>query len=243
MQWSTVEPNLLASASQDGFVKLWRMPASLSALPELAPIASISVSSSASANINARALSLSCHPLNHEQLAVASTEAAEHSASVWNVDTGAMQTRLTGHTDSIMSVRWSAGGNLLATCAKDRMVHIYEPRAATSPVAVCSTSMSCFVSLSLDSFLSQKVTAHDSALPSRLIWLPPLAGASDSAHFISIGYSRQRALHVSIWDIRSLEQVWPSLTSQTFTSSSYLMFSILFSGFAAFAHSRRADHW
>ncbi len=116
---------------------------------------------------------------------------------MWDVERSQAVARLTGHTDSILSVRWSALGRTLLSCSKDRFVHAYDPRAAPhAPIA--------------------RVCAHDSTLPSRVQWLNDASAGSDSHLFVTAGYNKARALCVALWDMRALS----SSSSASSSSSS-----------------------
>lgn len=67
-------------------------------------------------------------PAGYSRLA---TGSADHTARIWDADTGTPKYTLTGHSGAVMAVSWSADGLRLATGARDRDVLVWDPEKGT----------------------------------------------------------------------------------------------------------------
>ncbi|KAK1770442.1 YVTN repeat-like/Quino protein amine dehydrogenase [Phialemonium atrogriseum] len=59
------------------------------------------------------------------------TGSGDHTARIWDADTGTPKFTLKGHTGWVLDVRWSPDGELLATCSMDKTLRIWDPETGT----------------------------------------------------------------------------------------------------------------
>ncbi|XP_025131120.3 coronin-7 isoform X1 [Bubalus bubalis] len=126
LDFSPFDDFLLATASADRTVKLWRLPASGQALPSgpgllLGPE-------------DAQVEVLQFHPTADGVL----LSAAGRAAKVWDATKQQPLTELATHGDLVQGAAWSRDGALLGTTCKDKQLRIFDPRA--KPEAAQSTS-------------------------------------------------------------------------------------------------------
>jgi WD40 repeat protein len=112
--------NLIATASQDGTVKLWNVPdGGLTSNLEV-PFATLSGHSK-------RVMYVDWHPLAANVLVSATAD----EVNLWDVEAGKVAIELPKvHKGQVTSVTWSYDGALAATAAKDKSLRIFDPRGA-----------------------------------------------------------------------------------------------------------------
>ncbi|KAF4015547.1 hypothetical protein G4228_007150 [Cervus hanglu yarkandensis] len=125
LDFSPFDDFLLATASADRTVKLWRLPASGQALPSgpgllLGPE-------------DAQVEVLQFHPTADGVL----LSAAGRAVKVWDATKQQPLTELATHGDLVQGAAWSRDGALLGTTCKDKQLRIFDPRA--KPEAAQST--------------------------------------------------------------------------------------------------------
>ncbi|XP_070635661.1 coronin-7 isoform X5 [Bos indicus] len=125
LDFSPFDDFLLATASADRTVKLWRLPLSGQALPSgpgllLGPE-------------DAQVEVLQFHPTADGVL----LSAAGRAVKVWDATKQQPLTELATHGDLVQGAAWSRDGALLGTTCKDKQLRIFDPRA--KPEAAQST--------------------------------------------------------------------------------------------------------
>ncbi|PAA50160.1 hypothetical protein BOX15_Mlig029098g2, partial [Macrostomum lignano] len=111
LAWNPFDDRVLATASEDGYVKLWRVadPSEVSPAAEL--------------EHNRRLLYTAWHPAAADVLLTASYDC---EVAVW-ADCRLCST--IGHPDHVNSIAWSPDGRLLASTCKDRLARVMDPRS------------------------------------------------------------------------------------------------------------------
>jgi hypothetical protein len=119
IEFSPFNDNIVASCSDDGYAKLWKIPEG--GLTEA---------------MNTLCQSLSGHKrkvgtVNWNPVAnnVLATSSADYTIRLWNVESGQTIFDIPGHTDIIQSATWNYTGEILATASKDKNVRVVDPRA------------------------------------------------------------------------------------------------------------------
>lgn len=143
---------LLATAAQDGMVRLWdvqsgrlirrmaghaRAVSSVRFSPDGRFLVSAGVDGSARVRVtdSGNAPVLIAHPaaLHSAQYspdgARIITAAADKVASIWDAKTGQLLATLRGHRDEVMAATYSPNGRLIATAGKDRLVLLFDGRS------------------------------------------------------------------------------------------------------------------
>jgi ribosome assembly protein 4 len=70
--------------------------------------------------------SLACEPYHADPRCVRIASASkDHTVRVWNIATGRCETVISGHADSVETVKWGGNG-LLYTCSRDRTIMVWE---------------------------------------------------------------------------------------------------------------------
>ena len=117
LRFSPFDDGLLATGSQDAFIKLWRIPESGSPMPT-APLLTLP-------RQGRRVETVDFHPLAESVLATSSAE----NVTVWNLQTGKELFAFHEHGDQVQSVSWNYNtGRLIATQCKDRHLRFLDPR-------------------------------------------------------------------------------------------------------------------
>jgi len=118
IEFSPFHDNIIASASEDGYAKIWKIPDG--GLKE---------------NLTTPAQQLSGHKrkvgtVNWNTVAnnVLATSSTDFTVKVWDVEKGESKAEVTGHSDIIQSVAWDIHGQQLATASKDKKVRVLDPR-------------------------------------------------------------------------------------------------------------------
>ncbi|XP_072798691.1 coronin-7 isoform X2 [Vicugna pacos] len=117
VDFSPFDDFLLATASADRTVKLWRLPAPGQALP-LGPGLLLGPE-------DAQVEVLQFHPTADGVL----VSAAGRAVKVWDAAKQQPFTELVTHGDLVQGAVWSRDGALLATTCKDKQLRIFDPRA------------------------------------------------------------------------------------------------------------------
>jgi coronin-1B/1C/6 len=119
IEFNPFNDNIVASVSDDGYAKVWRIPDS--GLKE---------------NMTTPVQSLSGHKrkvgtLNHNPVAnnVLATTSTDFTVKIWDIEAGQSFLDVTGHSDLIQSSTWNYNGELYATASKDKKIRVIDPRS------------------------------------------------------------------------------------------------------------------
>ncbi|XP_074650936.1 coronin-7-like [Tubulanus polymorphus] len=115
--FSPFDDNLLATASQDGGVKIWQIP---DEIDENVYNAIVTFP-----NQERRVENVLWHPTASDILA---TSCYQH-LKIYDVNAQEPKYAISGHEDQIQSISWKGDGSLIATTARDKMVRVFDPRA------------------------------------------------------------------------------------------------------------------
>jgi len=116
---------LLATASEDGYVRL-------SSFPEEGLTENIEKSVASLEGHTKKVHILRFHPTANNVLASA---AHDNVIKLWNVESQASGIDFEEHQDIILSIDWNVDGSLLASTSKDKKVRIFDPRDKKSVIS------------------------------------------------------------------------------------------------------------
>jgi len=121
LDFNPFNDRLVASASEDGYVKIWQIPAEglTKNMDEAVQTLSGHKRKVGTVNFN---------PTANNVLATTSTD---FSVKVWDIEKGEARNTIDGHGDIINSVAWNYDGSLLATTSKDKKIRIVDPRSGS----------------------------------------------------------------------------------------------------------------
>ncbi|CAD7925417.1 unnamed protein product [Amoebophrya sp. A25] len=123
-EFSPFDENLIASASEDCFFRLFRIPQG--GLKE-------NLKESVCEIQHPKKVSL----LNHNPVAasIVATGAYDHVVRILNVETQDSIAEVQ-FSDLLQHIRWNAEGSLLTVCCKDKFIHVVDPRVKKGVVAL-----------------------------------------------------------------------------------------------------------
>jgi WD40 repeat protein len=111
--------NLLASASEDTYVKIWALPDGGLKEPLTTPAQTLS----------GHRRKVGTTDFNPVAANVLATSSADLEVKVWDIEKGAAICTVGGHTDIIQTAAWSYDGSQVVTASKDKKVRLLDPRA------------------------------------------------------------------------------------------------------------------
>jgi len=126
IEFNPFNDSIIGSTSEDGYCKIWRVPAGGLTSTMNAPVQSLS-------GHKRKVGTLNWNPVANNILA---TTSADFTVKFWDVETGQVKNDVTGHADIIQSLAWDYTGGHVATASKDKKVRILDPRK-NSIVAEC----------------------------------------------------------------------------------------------------------
>jgi len=133
--------NLIATASQDGSVKLWDIPEGGLRGDLSHPVANL-------VGHSKRLMYVDWHPLASNVLVSATTD----EVKLWDVEAGQVNVEFPKvHKGQVTSVTWSYDGALAATAAKDKALRVFDPRGGA--------------------VVAEQAVAHAGAKGWRAVWL------------------------------------------------------------------------
>jgi len=119
IEFSPFNANIVASVSDDGYCKLWKIPEGGLTESMNTPVQSLSGHKRKVGTVN-------FNPIANNVLA---TSSADYTIRIWNVESGQTINDIPGHTDIIQAASWNYTGEILATASKDKNVRVVDPRA------------------------------------------------------------------------------------------------------------------
>jgi len=119
IEFSPFNDNVVASCSDDGYAKLWKIPEGGLTEAMNTPVQSLSGHKRKVGTVN-------WNPVANNVLA---TSSADYTIRIWNVESGQTINDIPGHTDIIQSATWNYTGEIFATASKDKNVRVVDPRA------------------------------------------------------------------------------------------------------------------
>ncbi|KAF2650109.1 coronin-6 [Lophiostoma macrostomum CBS 122681] len=143
--WSPFNDSLIASASDDGKVFVWKVPEGFSLYSDGDEPADVSPSVRLSGHMR-KVGHVLFNPAAENILASAS---GDYTVKLWDVEGGAAKLNLR-HNDIVQSLSWSADGSLLVTTSRDKKLRVWDVRQEKP---------------------AQEVAGHPGAKNSRAVWM------------------------------------------------------------------------
>jgi len=119
LDFNPFNEHLIASASEDGYAKIWAIPEGGLTGNLNDPVQSLS-------GHKRKVGSVSFSPVANNVLATSSTD---FSVKIWDIEKGEAKLDVGGHSDIIQSLSWNHNGTLIATASKDRKIRSIDPRS------------------------------------------------------------------------------------------------------------------
>jgi len=119
IEFSPFHDDIVASCSEDGYCKLWKIPEGGLTEPMNNAVQSLS-------GHRRKVGTLNFNPIANNIIATTSTD---YSVKIWDVEKGNAIFDIPGHTDIIQSSSWDYTGQLYSTASKDKKVRVLDPRA------------------------------------------------------------------------------------------------------------------
>jgi coronin-1B/1C/6 len=117
--WCTHDDNLVASSSEDGTIKIWKIPDHGLEANLTEPFRDLCAHQRKVTTIN-------WHPTAYLVLLSAS---ADNKIIIWDVDKSSILNEITSHTDSIFSAVWNLNGSEILTTCKDKQIRVFDARS------------------------------------------------------------------------------------------------------------------
>uniref|UniRef100_A0A7S1VA20 Coronin n=1 Tax=Sexangularia sp. CB-2014 TaxID=1486929 RepID=A0A7S1VA20_9EUKA len=122
LAWNPFNESLLATASEDGYSKIWK-------------IADEGLTESLTADDAVQSLkghrrkvgTVAWHPTANNVLA---TSSQDYTVKLWDIEKGEAKVTLDGPKDLIHATQWNRDGSLLAITGKDKQIRFGDPRTA-----------------------------------------------------------------------------------------------------------------
>eukprot|EP01114_Cavostelium_apophysatum_P010861 TRINITY_DN24_c0_g1_i1.p1 TRINITY_DN24_c0_g1~~TRINITY_DN24_c0_g1_i1.p1 ORF type:complete len:451 (-),score=132.88 TRINITY_DN24_c0_g1_i1:101-1453(-) len=141
IDWNPFNDSMIASASEDCYVKIWGIPEGGLKENMSDPLQTLS-------GHKRKVGTVQFNPVANNVLA---TSSADYSVKVWDIEKGtAMNSIDAQHSDIINSSDWNTNGSLIVTTSKDKKIRVIDPRANS---------------------VVQEAVAHEGVKGGRSIWL------------------------------------------------------------------------
>jgi len=121
IEFNPFNDNIIASASEDGTIKLW-------SIPEAGLTDTIREPAQTLTGHKRKVGTVNWNPTASNVLATSSTD---YSVKVWDVEKGKPKCSVDGHGNIIQGAAWNYDGSLIATACKDKKLRIIDPRQQT----------------------------------------------------------------------------------------------------------------
>ncbi|KAF3906496.1 Coronin [Dactylellina cionopaga] len=171
--WNPFHDDIIASASDDGKIFIWKVPADFTLYVDEEELSAKEVKPSARLSGHQKKVG---HVLFHPSAEnVLATSSGDFTAKIWDIETG--QPKLTlRHPEIVQSMTYSADGAILATTNRDKKLRLWDLRQQ-APV--------------------HEGPGHAGAKNSRAVWL------GDADRIATAGFSKMSDRQLGLWDIRS----------------------------------------
>ena len=174
--WNPFHDDLLASASDDGKIALWKVPQDFSVRPNVKSDEVEDVSPVSKLSGHPRKVGhVLFNPTAENVLASAS---GDYTVKLWDLENSSARLTL-NHGDVIQSLSWSANGALLVTTCRDKKIRVWDTRTEKHVV---------------------ETPGHSGAKNSRVVWM----GEHD--RFATTGFSKMSDRQLGLWDIRAARE-------------------------------------
>jgi coronin-1B/1C/6 len=118
IEFNPFNESLIASASEDGYAKIWSIPENGLTENLVTPAQTLGGHKRKVGTVN-------FNPVANNILATSSTD---FSVKVWDIEQGQSIIDFSGHGDIIQSVAWNYNGSLLGSSSKDKKIRVFDPR-------------------------------------------------------------------------------------------------------------------
>jgi len=119
VDFSPFNEHLVASASEDSYVKIWQIPEGGLKSNMTDPVQSLQ-------GHRRKVGTTDFNPIASNILA---TSSSDLEVKLWDIEKGVASLTVTGHADLIQGLAWNHNGNEFATASKDKKIRIVDPRA------------------------------------------------------------------------------------------------------------------
>ncbi|KAF2248277.1 DUF1900-domain-containing protein [Trematosphaeria pertusa] len=143
--WSPFNDSLIASASDDGKVFIWKVPEGFTLYTDAEEPADVSPVAKLSGHMR-RVGHVLFNPAADHVLASAS---GDYTVKLWDVEAGTPKLTL-AHKDIVQSLSWNAEGSMLVTTSRDKKLRLWDVRQERP---------------------AQEVAGHPGAKNSRAVWM------------------------------------------------------------------------
>ena len=200
---SIIEQDLLATASEDAKVRLWRIPETGLSEDISTPIAILS-------GHNNRVHHVQFHPFISDVLLSTSIEqlgmgGQQPTVRLWDIAQSKEMRLLDGFTDAVQGCAWAMdGSSTLATSCKDRQIRLFDSRQAK---------------------LINSTLGHEGARTCKLFFV-------GDQHLVSVGFGKGSMREMNMYDLKRFDQpmathainVSPSILTPHYDESSSVVF-------------------
>ncbi|KAH7408815.1 hypothetical protein DE146DRAFT_647250 [Phaeosphaeria sp. MPI-PUGE-AT-0046c] len=143
--WSPFNDSLIASASDDGKVFIWKVPENFTLHTDAEEPADVAPQAKLSGHMRKVGHVL----FNSAAENVLASSSGDYTVKLWDVEAGAAKLTLK-HKDIVQSLSWSADGALLVTTSRDKKLRVWDVRQEKP---------------------AQEVPGHPGAKNSRAVWM------------------------------------------------------------------------
>ncbi|KAL6705422.1 Coronin-like protein crn1 [Coniothyrium glycines] len=143
--WSPFNDSLIASASDDGKVFIWKVPEGFSLHTDAEEPADVAPTAKLSGHMRKVGHVL----FNSAAENVLASSSGDYTVKLWDVEAGAAKLTLK-HNDIVQSLSWSPDGALLVTTSRDKKLRVWDVRQEKP---------------------AQEVAGHPGAKNSRAVWM------------------------------------------------------------------------
>jgi WD40 repeat protein len=119
LEFNPFHDSIVASCSEDGYAKIWKIPEGGLTEALETPVQSLSGHKRKVGTVN-------FNPVANNIIATTSTD---YTVKIWDVEAGQTKFDISGHADIIQSSAWNYNGSLFSTASKDKKIRVVDPRA------------------------------------------------------------------------------------------------------------------